>query len=224
MFQEFASNKALALTTGEVLGNILIALICGLAVSAIYRWTYKGPGYSVSFVNALVLLAMITAVAIMVIGNNIARAFGLVGVMSIIRFRTAVKDTQDIVFIFFSMATGMAAGIGMPQIAIPSTIFIGLVILVLSRIRYGAEKKREYLLQFYYTPDSEDQAHYIASMEKFCRDHKLINAKAYNDGASLELSFYVHLKDKKKSQEFIRELDKTAGVSNVNLYYDDEMI
>ena len=97
MLQDFQNILIFSITIGEVIGNIMVALICSFIISLVYRWTYRGTSYSVSFVNSIVSLAMITALVIMVIGNNLARAFGLVGAMSIIRFRTAVKDTQDIV-------------------------------------------------------------------------------------------------------------------------------
>ena len=87
---------------------------------------------------------MITAIVLMVIGNNLARAFGLVGAMSIIRFRTAVKDTQDIVFIFFSLAVGMAAGVGYHLIAICGTVFVSLTMLVLTQFSHGSTTQREY--------------------------------------------------------------------------------
>jgi len=120
----FASGVGLAI------GDLAIALLCGFLISLLYRWTYRGPAYSTTFVSSLASLSMITALVIMVIGNNLARAFGLVGALSIIRFRTAVKDTQDIVFIFFALAVGMAAGVGLHLSAIAGTLFIGLSIFV----------------------------------------------------------------------------------------------
>ena len=94
------------ITATDIVLNIAVALMCGLAIAWLYRNTYRGPGYSIAFVNSIVYLTMITAVVILAIGSNLARAFGLVGAMSIIRFRTAVKETQDIVYIFFSLAVG----------------------------------------------------------------------------------------------------------------------
>jgi hypothetical protein len=88
-----------------------VALFAGLILTCLYRITYKGAGYTAGFVGSIILLTLITALVIMVIGNNLARAFGLVGAMSIIRFRTAVKDVMDIVFIFFALAVGMASGV-----------------------------------------------------------------------------------------------------------------
>ncbi|MEJ2051098.1 MAG: DUF4956 domain-containing protein, partial [Calditrichota bacterium] len=108
MFQNFQNIFTFSLSAGQVIINISVALLCGFIISLFYKWTYRGPNYSSNYVNSIIVLAMITAVVIMVIGNNLARAFGLVGAMSIIRFRTAVKDTQDIVFIFFALAVGLA--------------------------------------------------------------------------------------------------------------------
>ncbi|MEL7339160.1 MAG: DUF4956 domain-containing protein, partial [Bacteroidota bacterium] len=84
MLQDFQQGLDLfPLSLQDILINLGVALLCGLIISGVYRITYKGPNYSVSFVNSLVILTMITAVVILVIGNNLARAFGLVGTMSI---------------------------------------------------------------------------------------------------------------------------------------------
>lgn len=131
------------LDVGQVIEGLAVALVCGFLVSLLYRWTCRGPNYSITFVNALPALSMITAIVIMVIGNNLAHAFGLVGALSIIRFRTAIKDIHDIVFIFifFSLAVGIAAGVGLYSTAIIGTIFIGVSILILSRINYASAEK-----------------------------------------------------------------------------------
>ncbi|MCB0528409.1 MAG: hypothetical protein KDC65_08040, partial [Saprospiraceae bacterium] len=85
MFEEYQNLAVFPTSSADVLANLLVALVCGLLLSMIYRLTYRGPSYSITFVNSLVLLSIISAIVIMVIGNNIARAFGLVGAMSIIR-------------------------------------------------------------------------------------------------------------------------------------------
>jgi len=165
---------------------------------------------------------MITAIVIMVIGNNLARAFGLVGALSIIRFRTAIKDMQDIVFIFFSLAVGMAAGIGLHSIAITGTIFISASILILSKINYAHPKRREFLLQFYFTSSGEQETPYLPVLEKYCKQHKLINAKSLQSGDLLELSYYINLRTKDNSGEFVRELGQIQDVTRVNLFFDEE--
>ncbi len=148
MLEGFQSNLINVVEFNTFFVNLVIALICGFIISIFYRVSYRGPHYSTSFVQAMVILSMVTALVIMVIGNNLARAFGLVGAMSIIRFRTAIKDTQDIVFIFFALAAGMAAGVGLNIIAIAGSLFIGVILLGLSKSEYAKPHKRDFLLQF----------------------------------------------------------------------------
>lgn len=224
MFDDFESLNLFPTTAGEIITNITVALICGLFISWLYRKTYRGPGYSTGFLNSIVLLTMITTLVIMVIGNNLARAFGLVGAMSIIRFRTAIKDTQDIVFIFFSLAIGMAAGAGYHKLALISTLFIGAILYVLSKSSLAMAHQKDFLLQFSYFGNGDESPSYLPVMQKYCRRHKPINARAVNEQDLLELSYYVKFKDEDKNQEFMRELKKSQGVRQINLFYDEEAI
>ncbi|MCD6359668.1 MAG: DUF4956 domain-containing protein [Armatimonadetes bacterium] len=88
---------------GPVLFNLFLACALSFMISGIYIITYKGYSYSPTFVHTLIVVSMVTSLVIMVIGSNLARAFGLVGAMSIIRFRTALKDTRDIAFVFWTL-------------------------------------------------------------------------------------------------------------------------
>ena len=206
---------------GQVIANMAIALLCGFLVSLLYRRTYQGPGYSTTFVSSIAPLSMITALVIMVIGNNLARAFGLVGALSIIRFRTAIKDTQDIVFIFFALAVGMAAGVGLPLSAVVGTLFIGLGIFV-SRANCAFPRRHNHLLWLSLSVSEEEEELYLPLLEKHCKQYKLINMKSIKNGDLVKLSFYVYLKDQAKSRQLVQELGRVAGVSRVNLFFDKE--
>ena len=129
---------SLALSPQQAATNLAVALMCGLIVARFYRWVTHRSSNANNFVSALIVLAMITCIVIMVIGNNLARAFGLVGAMSIIRFRTAVKDVRDIVFIFFSLAGGMAAGVGLTAISLGGIVVIGLAMLGVEKVQSRA--------------------------------------------------------------------------------------
>lgn len=223
MLQDFNNIFQVSITLSEVVRNLSTALICGLLISWFYRKSYHGPGYLHAFLNSMVILSMITAVVIMVIGNNLARAFGLVGAMSIIRFRTAVKETQDIIFIFFSLAIGMAAGVGLHAIAYSGTVAIGTIAYLLSNNPLLTSKKKEFLLQFVFSSDESVRSDaYQNILDKYCTSSRLINAKSLGDNGDLELSFYVSLKRSSKSAEFIKELKKSQGVGHVNLFFDEE--
>ncbi|MCF8241548.1 MAG: DUF4956 domain-containing protein [Melioribacteraceae bacterium] len=223
MLQNFRNIFQFNITLEEVIANLFVALICGLLLSFFYRKTYRGPGFSISFVNALVILAMITAIVIMVIGNNLARAFGLVGAMSIIRFRTAVKETHDIIFIFFALAVGMASGVGLYAVAIAGTLFIGLVYLMLTKTGIAIPVREEYLLQF--TVDASGdfiQTYYTDFLKQYCRKFNLVNTRSINGDDLLELSYYVKLKNRDLGTELVNKLRKHEKISNVNLFFDEE--
>ena len=222
-FPDVQNLFSFSISAGQVIRNLIVALSCGVLISRFYCWTTKRPSNSRAFIGSLITLAMITAVVIMVIGNNLARAFGLVGAMSIIRFRTAVKDVQDIVFIFFSLTIGMAAGIGQSMIAFIGTIGIGLVMLAFVQAQSHTHRKREYLLQFSFASSSEGEAPYLSTFKKYCKQHILINMKSHGPEDPLELSFYIHLKDQSKSGDFVREFGQEDGIQNVNLFFDEEV-
>jgi uncharacterized membrane protein YhiD involved in acid resistance len=204
--------------------NVIVALSCGLFIAYIYKKSYRGAGYSAAFTNSMIFLTMITSIVIMVIGNNLARAFGLVGAMSIIRFRTAVKDTQDIVFIFFGLAIGMASGVGYHKMAIFGSLFIGIIILLLTKSNFTSTKPNDFLLQFAFNLNGDENLPYLEVLDKYCKRHNIINAKTIEDKKVMELAYYVKFRDKAKNSEFIRELDNTHGVKNISLFFDEDEI
>jgi uncharacterized membrane protein YhiD involved in acid resistance len=220
---EFQNVNIFPITAGQIITNIAVSLLCGLCVAWLYRHTYRGPGYSIGFVNSIVFLTMITSVVILAIGSNLARAFGLVGAMSIIRFRTAVKETQDIVYIFFALAVGMAAGGGYHKLAIIGTGAVGIMIYLFSKSGAFSPRKEEYLLQFSYSPNGDGGPAYLPILQAYCRKHHVINTRSLGeDGQALELSYYVRLRAKQADAEFVRALRGSKGVRQVSLYFDDQ--
>ncbi|MBN1290772.1 MAG: DUF4956 domain-containing protein [Candidatus Latescibacteria bacterium] len=209
-------------SAGEFIRNMIVALLCGFLISRFYCWSTKSMSNSRTFTSSLITLTMITAVVIIVIGNNLARAFGLVGAMSIIRFRTAVKDVQDIVFIFYSLAIGMAAGRGLAVISFIGTISIGLVIVGISLIHSYTPMKLEYLLQFSFVPIDYSDPPYLPLLKYYCKKYQLINMKSFEHNDQLELSFYINLKDSGKRENFMLELRQIEGVKNINLFFDEQ--
>ena len=220
--QDVQHLLSFSLSLDKVVGNLVVALGCGLLIAKFYGWVTQRPSNGRAFVSSLIILTMITAVVIMVIGNNLARAFGLVGAMSIIRFRTAVKDVRDIVFIFFSLAVGMAAGVNQAAIAFTATLFIGLTMLAITRIQTHAQQQREYLLQFMYTPRTDGEAPYLPVLAQYCRRHHLINTRTYDTEDHLEISFYVHLRRQEQSADLVRALGQLEEVQRINLFFDEQ--
>lgn len=222
MIENLQSINVFSPTVAEILSNIFISLICSFLISLIYRFTYKGPGYSTSFVNSIVFLSLITALVIMVIGNNLARAFGLVGALSIIRFRTAIKDTVDIVYIFLALAIGMASGVGYHKLAIVGTIVIGFILLVFSTQKFSITINNQYVLQFTYKNGEPDISHLTQLLQKYCRSYEIINIRSNDIEHSFEYSFYIKMKRDKNANYLLDDLRKIEGVRSLNIFFDQQ--
>lgn len=222
MFESLQNIDLFPATAVEIVSNIIVALICSLCIAWLYKRTHRGPGLSISFIHSIIILSMITALVIMVVGNSLARAFGLVGTLSIIRFRTAIKDTQDIVFIFFGLSIGLAAGAGFHRVALIGTFFIGVVFYLLSRSRPFDMKQNEYLLQFSYVTNGDETPAYTSVFKEFCQHHKLINVKSADNQETVELSYYVRFRDDARSNTFVNELRRIKSVRDINLFFDEE--
>jgi hypothetical protein len=131
--------------------DIVIVMALSFILSAFIGWIYKithrGTLYTQSFVFTLVLNGMVVALVMMVVGSNIARAFSLVGALSIVRFRNAVKETRDVGFIFFTMAIGMAIAIKFYLLAIAGAVVISLMIVVMMRLNWFERQMASQILR-----------------------------------------------------------------------------
>lgn len=206
----------------QIVTNLLLAFLLGLVVSWIYRWTHRGFSYSVSFVHTLVLLSSITAFVMMVIGNSIARAFSLVGALSIIRFRTPVKDTRDTAFVFFSLGIGFATGTGSHSIAALGTIAIGLFAVIIHRVRVGESGRGDFLLRFRVANSSDGENVYNDVFSRYLKRSVLVNMTTLQQGEYLELAFSTRFRDPVQHQQFLRELSAIPEVEQAMLMAVDE--
>jgi uncharacterized membrane protein YhiD involved in acid resistance len=224
MVEDFQNVFVFSISAVEVVANVLIALLCGLIIALLYKYTYKGLNYSASFTISLILLTMITAIVIMVIGNNLARAFGMVGAMSIIRFRTAVKDASDIMFIFFALSIGLAAGVKLYAIAIFGTLIVGGVYLVLTKFSFALPQSREFLLQVIASSAKIPDDPFSSAFNTYCRNNKLVNVKTIGDESheTMEFSYYINLKDESFGKKLVNEIKGIPGVQSVNLFFDED--
>jgi uncharacterized membrane protein YhiD involved in acid resistance len=222
MLEEFQTIDLFPLSVYTVLTNLSVSLACGIVIALVYRYIYKGPSYIATYVNSLVLLSLITTLVIMVIGNNLARAFGLVGAMSIIRFRTAVRDVQDIVYIFFALAVGMASGVGLYAIAVSGTLLICLVSVVLVTFNFGSPGKSEYVLQLIYQPSKATEKEISGILGKYCRGVRLTNLKSQGEGQDVEAFYLFSLRRKYRSTELVEEFTSLSEKVRFNLYFDQD--
>ena len=203
----------------EIIFNLIISFFYGLLISYVYKKTHKGMSYSQSFMITNIFLSVIVCMVIMVIGNSISRAFALVGALSIIRFRTVIKDTKDIVYIFWSLAAGMACGTGSYFLALASAVLITIIAYILFRNNYGSIYKSEFILQFRYSKldENEKVASYLKKLSEFCTTHNLLNSEPSGDKKSLKLTYDIVLKEEMDSNKFVLEISNCSGVNEASI-------
>jgi uncharacterized membrane protein YhiD involved in acid resistance len=209
-------KQTIVYSPSEIIINLLLSFIFGLLISFIYKITHKGLSYSQSFMLTNVFVSVIVCMVIMIIGNNLARAFALVGALSIIRFRTVVKDTKDTAYIFWSLASGMATGTGSYFLALAGNLIISLIAYTLFKTNYGSIIKSEFIIQFRIkSGDKNVSEKYNKILSKYSRIQTLLSSEAAEDKSSIKISMDVVLKEGFESNNLLEEISSVEGLSEV---------
>ncbi len=198
---------------------IVLLLSFGLcaAIGWVYQITHRGASYTQSFVHTLVLIGMVVAVVMLVIGSDIARAFALVGSLSIVRFRNAVKETRDVGFIFFTIAVGMAIGTRFYLLAVITVIVISLLVLIMTRFDWYARRMVSHILKIQLPNTVEFNALFDKLFLKYTSHSELISVDSIQNGTLIELVYSVGMKKQGKIEEFISEIKKLNNNNRVTL-------
>ena len=141
-----------AVSMGKLFTTLVLAFLLGIFVVVIYRLTYHGVLFSWNFALSLILLSLITASVILAVSSNVVLSLGMVGALSIVRFRTAVKDPLDTIFMFWAIAVGIMTGAGYIAVAIAAALVTGVLFLVSTFLRQTLTS-RSYMVMLRYDPD-----------------------------------------------------------------------
>ncbi len=128
-------EQGTALSVEEIILHIISSGLIGIAIYISYWYTHIGTAYSKKFNVSLITLTVLTGTVMTVIGNNIALSLGMVGALSIVRFRTAIKDSRDTTYIFWAIIVGICCGVGDYLVASVGTIVVFIILLILGRVR-----------------------------------------------------------------------------------------
>jgi hypothetical protein len=202
-------------------GDIAIALSLSFLLSAmiawVYRFTHRNVSYSQSYVQTLVILGMLIALIMLVVGSNIARAFALVGALSVVRFRNAIKETRDVGFIFLVMGVGMAAGTRFYTLAIVAAITISLIIVVMYRFNWFASNVQRQVVKVQVPPDGNYTSNIQDVLITLTSEFELISIESIRGGALTELMYTVRLKKGTEPSELISKLGERTGGQRVTV-------
>jgi len=208
----FKSSFLENVTEFSVIDTIIgmaFALVIGLFIFVIYKKTFSGIMYSTGFAMALVGLALVTTLVIMAVTSNVVLSLGMVGALSIVRFRAAIKEPMEIVFLFWSLAVGIVIGAGMIPLAVIGSIIIGVILVLFSHKKF---MNTPYILIVNCADEkAEKSAMEIVSKEV---DKYIVKSKSVN-AAGIEMTAEIRVKD--AATEFVNKINEVSGVSGVTL-------
>jgi uncharacterized membrane protein YhiD involved in acid resistance len=211
----------------DIFVRLVVAMLLGAVVTLIYRRTrFTGPTTS-SFTVTLVLLTILIAVVTQVIGDNVARAFSLVGALSIVRFRTVVRDTQDTAYVIFAVAVGMAVGAAHPWLAIAAIGVVGSAAWVM-RERVGAAlpagaSDDAYVLQVRVAIGADHNALLAPALDKYVRGRRLHSVSTARQGLALDVTYRLDLRSDDVAGELVKSVNQLEGVQSVTLQRQDAL-
>jgi hypothetical protein len=200
-----------------VLGRLVAAMLLGGIVAFVYTRTRRAGDSSPSFTVTLVLLSVLIAMITQVIGDNVARAFSLVGALSIVRFRTVVRDTQDTAFVIFAVAVGMAVGASHASVAVSGIGVVGLAAWLMSRRKLAAEAHGPYQLEVRVGLGHDPESLLRPAMDMHAQTRQLTSMATARQGMALEISYRTDLRSENSAGELVRALNRLEGVQAVAL-------
>ncbi|MCI8606990.1 MAG: DUF4956 domain-containing protein [Hungatella sp.] len=193
----------------DTLIGMLFALVIGLFIFVVYKKTFNGVMYSTGFAMTLVGLSLVTTLVIMAVTSNVVLSLGMVGALSIVRFRAAIKEPVEIVYLFWAIAVGIVIGAGMIPLAVIGSVIIGVILILFANRRIH---DNPYILIFNCRDEKAEESaiHLTGSgVERFVVKSKTVN------GAGIEVTAEVRLKDAGTS--FVNRLNDIEGVNEVTL-------
>jgi uncharacterized membrane protein YhiD involved in acid resistance len=210
-FSEIFKNNFLEQMSEFSLIDSMIALIAafllGLLIYTLYKRTFKGVMYSESFNLSLILLTLLTTFIILAVTSNVVLSLGMVGALSIVRFRTAIKDPLDLVYLFWAIGGGIVVGAGMIPLALMGSIFIALILWIKSTV---SQKNQPYLVILHSTIE---KAEIKAQSILFNRSNKIrLKSKTINKQET-EIIYEIQLNN--QDNAFINEIALIDGITNI---------
>jgi hypothetical protein len=213
-------NSATAGTTidlGDSILTIVVSFILGALISFTYMKTSNKGGYSQNFSLTLIIVPTVIAIIVLLIGSNIARAFSLAGAFSLIKFRSAPGDPKDISYVLFTMAAGLASGVGLFGYAILFTVFLCVLMITLNLFNFGAKKVSQKLLKVTIPEDLDYEGAFDDIFSVYTKGHELIKVRTTDLGSLFQLVYTVTLSTEISQKEFLDALRCRNGNLNITL-------
>ena len=217
IFKSSFLEKAVTFSPMDLFIAMVVAFALGLFIFFVYKKTFHGIMYSANFGVSLIALTLITTLVILAVTSNVVLSLGMVGALSIVRFRKSIKVPMDIAYLFWAIGVGIVIGAGLIPMAVYSSLFIGIILIVFvnRKVSYNP-----YLMIIHCESDETEQKVWEQLKEKVKKS--LLKSKTVST-SGIELTVEVRLKDGECG--FVNQIGKLIGVSNAVLvsYHGDYM-
>lgn len=212
----FFNLSATYLSPIIVLLNIIFSFALQLAIVWIYKKTHRGLSYSQGFIFSLVIVGVLGTMIMMIVQNNLVGAFALLGAFSLIRFRTILKETRDVAFVFFSLTIGIAVGTGFYSVAVIGLILLSLMIFIMDRYHFGSIVSGLGFLLTITTKGKLNSEFFKGIFKNYALSYELLRSRSHEDG-TWENIFSLVLKDDFSSGNLMEEIQKQSGIIDIDL-------
>ncbi|MBT3236314.1 MAG: DUF4956 domain-containing protein [Bdellovibrionales bacterium] len=204
-------------TLVSVIYSLCLAFVLSVMVSITYQRTFLGLSYSKNFIHSLILGSIVTTIAMMAIGDNLARGMGMMGALAIIRFRSTLKDTKDMIYMFIALAIGICCGVYSFSIALVGTSIFCLVAFLLNTLPFTKTTHFDGLLKFNLENVATDKQGLESILNRHCLHFALVTLRELSGGKRLDYAYQVKLKKGEDYSDFITDLTKLDTIQGVNL-------
>ncbi len=221
---ERTGNLTSSITFFDVATALILSFVLSLVIGWVYRATHKGVSYSQQYVHTLVLMGTVVSLIMLIIGSNVARAFALVGALSIIRFRNAMKETRDVGFIFMVMALGMAVGTRFYLLAIFATAALSAFVIILSRFNLFAKEITERMLRIRFPVDRDYETAFEAPFQTHLEEYRVISIETVRAGVLQEVVLSVVLKSSTTPSALLEALRAVNDNNKVTLVIGQQAV
>lgn len=194
-----------------IIFNILFSFTLSAIIVWVWRRTHKGLSYSQSFAITIMMISPLATAVMMIVQNNLVGAFALLGAFSLIRFRTIMKETRDIAFLFFALTIGVSTGTGYYSVALLTTLIVSLIVLILYRFNFASTSKTGFILTFH-TENNFDTKYLTDLFSSYISSHELLHEKVGSDGN--EYAYSLHFKTVGSENAFMNKLRSIQGITD----------
>ena len=201
-----------------VMSAMLLSFVLCSVIAKLYQVTFQSLSYSRAFVHTLILGGMVTCMVIIALGDSLARGIGVLGALSMIRFRTVVRDPRDMMFLFAAVGLGIACGAGKFALSIVSCLLLSSVIVLLHWAPFATRRRYEAMLRFLISADAEVDRHDVDRiLSECCSAYVLLAMREAVQGDLLEYSYQIRLIDPSYQIDLVKKLEAVDSVAEVNL-------